>query len=336
MATARTWYDDANIDITYETSQLYTAKKVLWMLKAVLKGDERGDHGASGAAPSEAIWTCAGSGDGEGGAGMDATDRWVTPDAIKFNNPGPSGHSWIVLQSPVDIGGVSNGTYQLLIDCGSDAYETVGLYLSKTGFTGGSLTARPTATDEVTINDNTGYFVHDISVSLRLTLTRSDNGAFYAYWWNPGDDYVPTLFALVDPSNLKSQVQWRLFALYSYAATTPGVIAASNYQPIVFAKGYDASTPAAHDIFIPCSRSGDTFWSDIGGTDPADGKYDALPAHIFCIDSLLRGYRGKVPDVYLPQAGATTGDVTPSAGDPERTLLNGYWIPCGVAPDFGV
>jgi hypothetical protein len=337
MATTRTWYDDANVDVAYATSEAVTSAKLVWTLKALLRTEVSGTNGATGPTPSLAGWTCAGSSD-SATAAMDSTDRWgSTFNAAKivWNNPTVA-HSWIVLQSPNDIGGSGNGTYQLLLACESDDVYTVSVYVSKSGFTGGSTTARPTATDEVTVNAIGSYYASDLTADNRMSMTRTSNGAFYVYWWNPGTSFVPTFFGCVDPISLKSAVQWRLFGLWSYAGTSPGVVPASGSAATVFARAYDATSAAAHNIFIPCSRDGLTFWSDIAGTDPADSKYDALPAHIFCTDTTYRGYRGKVPDAYLPQAGASTGDVTPSTGSPERVLLSGYWIPCGVAPDFSV
>lgn len=83
----------------------------------------------------------------------DGVDRWTTVSNVvntSFTSPGV--HSWIVLKSTtLDAG----GNFQLLIDWVSDdttsgTYGTFAMYLSRTaGFTGGTTSARPTATDEI-------------------------------------------------------------------------------------------------------------------------------------------------------------------------------------------
>ncbi len=90
-------------------------------------------------------WTVVGSSDGVA-ASMDGTDRWIdTGDLIWAS--GASAHSWIVLKQ---VGIASN--FQLVVDLNSGAQDIATTYFSpSSGFTGGSITARPTATDEVRI-----------------------------------------------------------------------------------------------------------------------------------------------------------------------------------------
>lgn len=91
-------------------------------------------------------WTVAGSSNGTT-AGMDATDRWSANTDLVWANAGTA-HSWIVLQQT----GVS-ATFQVLItlENASGNGQVAGVFMSAAGFTGGSTTARPTATDEVTL-----------------------------------------------------------------------------------------------------------------------------------------------------------------------------------------
>jgi hypothetical protein len=83
-----------------------------------------------------------------------ADDYWSSSGDIVNAIPG-SVHSWIVLSNNSICSG-----YQLCIDCG---LATVGMMyffvsINGTGFTGGSTTARPTATDEKQLNINTDYW----------------------------------------------------------------------------------------------------------------------------------------------------------------------------------
>lgn len=87
-------------------------------------------------------WTCAGSSDGTT-AGMDAVNRLTSVSKIIT---GGGNHSWIVLQQSA-----VNPNMQVCIDFGQDLPNNgfINLLWSPVaGFTGGSTSARPTATDE--------------------------------------------------------------------------------------------------------------------------------------------------------------------------------------------
>lgn len=89
---------------------------------------------------------------GEDAIFNNATDYWVYPDSIVWNN-GSNDRSWIVLQHPV------NNT-QFLINCeaaSSTAGRITSFFISFSGsFTGGTLTSRPTAPDQIEVT--TGSF----------------------------------------------------------------------------------------------------------------------------------------------------------------------------------
>jgi hypothetical protein len=81
--------------------------------------------------------TVAGSSDSST-AGMDATDRWVSNGNLIWNT---GSHSWIVLER---VDGI-----QICFDLNYSAATSMDVYVSQSGgFTGGSTTNRPTASDE--------------------------------------------------------------------------------------------------------------------------------------------------------------------------------------------
>lgn len=89
-------------------------------------------------------WTCAGSSDAVTAA-MDASDRWIDNTKVV---PGTGAHSWIVLKQT----GVHTN-FSVCIDLNSaTGTRVMSLIVSPTvGFTGGTTSARPTATDEIVI-----------------------------------------------------------------------------------------------------------------------------------------------------------------------------------------
>lgn len=91
-------------------------------------------------------WTVKGSVDETGAGGMDAVDRWASYLNLKWNN-NISPMSWIVLKLANAAGAGKDFELLLHLRSSSNAdYITIGC--SYAGFTGGSESARPTATDE--------------------------------------------------------------------------------------------------------------------------------------------------------------------------------------------
>lgn len=131
----KTWQFDVNSVRPAADTILATYQNLLWDIKESLKG--------FGTLP----WTVVGSSNSVA-AGLDGTDRWTAATNLVWHNAG-SAHSWIVLKQ---TGLASN--FQLLLDCdanggGSGSATSLRILVSySAGFTGGTTTARPTATDE--------------------------------------------------------------------------------------------------------------------------------------------------------------------------------------------
>lgn len=102
-------------------------------------------------------WTVVSSSDS---ASAGATDYWTAASKLVWHNNTANARSWIVLQQT----GMS-ATFQILIDCimngtGQNGAQ-VAMFWSAAGFTGGSTTARPTATDQVQVLTSAQYWLRD-------------------------------------------------------------------------------------------------------------------------------------------------------------------------------
>ena len=127
----KTWEYNVNL------AAITTTAEVLFQIKNNLVGD--------GGTVFSSPWTVVSSSDS---VTADNTDRWLDSGDVVHHNAG-SAHSWIVLQNNA----ISTG-FQIMLEAtrnpggGSDA-----MYLQVSeavGFTGGTTTNRPTATDTVT------------------------------------------------------------------------------------------------------------------------------------------------------------------------------------------
>lgn len=158
----RTWQYDVNQVIVGETTQAggptdapEYRKRLLLAIKDSMIGF------------ATLPWTVEGSASYNDAAGaMDATDRWVDIDDIRFVSGTSSQRSWIVLENAA-LG------IQFLFDCrcgGNSDGSLCDAWITPVGtpFTGGSSTARPTSASEIQIS----------------------NGNFFDYRgaWGSGDD----------------------------------------------------------------------------------------------------------------------------------------------------
>jgi len=129
-----------NRRITATGTNSTTLRNAMWELKSFLIGFALNP------------WVVKGSGNGAGSAAMDNTDRWVAPANVIGNTAG-NAHSWIVLRQ---TGIASN--FELCIDMTSTVMSSATIVISPSaGFSGGSNTARPTATDEIVLVNSTAW-----------------------------------------------------------------------------------------------------------------------------------------------------------------------------------
>lgn len=110
-----------------------------------------------------AAWTCVGSSNGTGTGALDAVNRWASIANLVWAIAG-SNHGWIVLKQSA-IG--ASGGIQICFDLvGSNAANVTFAISANAGFTGGTATARPTATDEAVFS--VSWFSSSVSTVLHV------------------------------------------------------------------------------------------------------------------------------------------------------------------------
>lgn len=159
-------YANKNIIYTGSLSVTEGCREQWWEIKESLL------YGTDGIKGGNACWAIIGSSDSSG-YGIDGTDRWT--DRTKVIN-GTGAHSWVVLQQ---IGlGNSPGYLQICIDLSNaNAYAGTFVFSLAAGFSGGSITARPTATDEIVVKSNTTILsTSSVSSSQGVNCLKSTDG----------------------------------------------------------------------------------------------------------------------------------------------------------------
>lgn len=252
-----------------------------------------------------------------------AADYWATDNAIVHANAGSS-HAWIVLKQ-TGIG----SNFQICLDLqnNSGGSQSVHyLFVSPSaGFTGGTTTARPTATDEINCNaKGTGQpewtNAQDLTVApARLNVFQSTDGECTR--WSIWRNNYQTCFAAVDkPRN--PVVGW----------TTPWVlvIAPPIYNDgqsgnlVTYAQLHDLadgrtyiSNGSTRGLCYLTSEAAGGNNKAIGrlmtfGGDLDAGAFPICPIGIYCETSGVRGRLGELYDLWWGSTILNDGDHYPA------------------------
>lgn len=329
MALSKTYYADFNIAYDNGSSSLNLMRSLVFGIKALLKGTKTGTNGPAGAAPGSSFWTVLGSSDGST-AGIDGTDRWTdTFDSSKLVRAAAGvAHSWVILSH------ATTATW-LLIDLGTASDTTFNLLFSRTAFTGGSITARPTATQEygfttASIADTTTAVTH------RLSKVTDAAGNFFIFGAKTSAGLFHTWLGHTVLGSPRTGDSHPYVAIYESsvtgrgAGTYTGAMGRSTAAAGVQARSPNGASPgdvgATTGIVLPQSS-----YFTVTHNNASDSLRDAFPAWFWWRggSGTLSGTRGKLPDVGMVNAGTNPGDVSPATGDSERVVVGNFLVPNG-------
>lgn len=173
----KTWQQDPNKIVAASTSLAEKRALLRGIKDALLVGCKAG---GGGLVPWTAVYSCDSV---AAGAAGDAVDRWDADADLVWATAG-SAHSWFVLKQT----GIA-ANFQLLISCEGAAtggHLLTVAYSYNAGFTGGTTTARPTATDEIVVLNNGNWVNGNFTAAMRWTAQQSSDGQCTRIWIGAG------------------------------------------------------------------------------------------------------------------------------------------------------
>lgn len=327
---SKTWKIDANYSYPDVSSALLIAKSFIWCLKSMLCGDISGTTGTNGAPSAGSRWTVVSS---SNSVTASAADNWGTPgtfDATKIVRAAAGvAHSWMLLQSPSALG----PTY-LLIDFGTASDSTMNLLWSRTAFTGGTITARPTSVAE---QGHTGFTIPDLTVagSHRISRVTDADGMFHVLCARGGQGLFNTWFGF---TRLSETVTGDLYTECSMldvsAVTGRGAGQYSNSILTNHTATQGCCMRSYNNAYAEDQGSSNGFMIIATGqaartlVNPANSKADFFPMykHGSWNSVALAAIRGRWPDLYETNCAKNVGDVTPT-GTSQWILVGNMLIP---------
>lgn len=329
----RTWQHAWNTSPASIATSLAMAQSTLQFLKNLMKGTQAvTDASGNPIASPTGTWPVAGS-SSSSAAGMDGVDRlpaytnWV-------HNTATNPHSWVVL------GPGPNGGYLNIDFANASGNYYANCYHSKSAPTGGSTTARPTATDETDVlvmqlNDGTpngtgAWFLHGLlssSGDVFVGVNVSGGGQLqYSFIWLYPADF-----------NAADVVPWAMYS--EFTSSQPGAPStlfwsqASLWKFRVSANG-DAQGVSAQGMGMQPSCSLGSFSSLFPTTgDAISHRYPSWPFPLVSDESGGNvTLRGRVVDLRCAGRSLSVGNggIDPASGTPDAVMLGVLWLPVNV------
>lgn len=314
--------------------QLDLAQSVLFSLIQNLLDTAAGGT-LTGSRHANSVWTVRGSSDGVANVSLVGVNHIAARTNLVWAASGAN-HSWIWLENAT-LG------YQVVIECVNATNTNVCIAAARTAtpFTGGSLTLRPTSTEEFLWNStSTGpvaiSFLADTTVGATCYthFITGDDGQFSFHATRAGTGVVYLTIAL-QKTTTSPDVR-NTFWLGNAVTSGRGSCGASAIAG--GSSGCVGRTPNGAAVVNTGGAAGHVGGGTLltaGGTYTTDantGKYNATPVAVWSANSgAVYAYRGMLPDIYTTTA--AVGEPITSGGIVTRTVIGDYVWPCpGVAP----
>jgi len=274
-------------------------------------------------------WTVEYSCDGVvAGAAGDLVDRWgadltdLTGVVIGANDSAI--RSWIILKQE----GLADN-FQICLDLSSGNYKVDVIYSYSAGFTGGTTTARPTATDEIVLMNNVSTVDTGLTKEKNFHIMMSTDGEVTRIFMNDTSDGMG-FFSFEMPKNpatgwTNQHVAITTFSNGTGDQLTYDVLAGSSRQ-VNEAGAWTALTNSVTGIqekvplYISTEGTISTYIGNHGGASNTAGmnlvskKFELYPAGIFSSTPPFRGRHGTLYDMWYISKNLRNGTTIPATG----------------------
>lgn len=273
-------------------------------------------------------WTVAGSCN-SAAAGMDAVNRWAASTNLVWATGGGA-RSWIVLANSA-LG--ANAQIAIELDpggSGSSAYYTAKIWMSTAGFTGGSTTARPTATDEQQINTlTTTHWTSPYSTASNLrwhVWVSSDKKCTRIAACCNG--YVGTFVVIDAIKNPRSGMTNTWFATWlSTATTTANVSTIANLANNQYVRARPLTTNTVGSMTCESAGTQGSICALQGSPDDFGGYLPLSALGLFGFTAGGRGPLGRVFDLWFGSTTLATADSYDETGNQVLGQLRDVVLP---------
>lgn len=323
-AVSRPWTSRGNKPYDANAVQLDLSRSVIWSLLTNLKGTVTGGT-ATGTRDVDSEWVVKGSSDAAT-FNVAGSDLIASRANLVWANAGVA-HSWWWAENAA-LG------YQVVIDCITSASTGISLVAAPIGvpFTGGSLTARPTSTEEFLWGtSSTGStavtFLADTTTGATCNthFAAADDGQFKFMASRAGTGIVFLYIALVKTTDVTGDTR-NVFWLGGASSSARGAPSKAMLETSIGGcigrnpNGLAIQTAGGVGVL---AAGGTNLTGGTLGTDANSGKWNSTGLIVWGAVAGQYAYRGKIPDMYTI-GNATIGSSIPSAAAQTRIVVGDY------------
>lgn len=310
---AKTWQITANQTVTAQGTALLTDTRIIRTIKNCLVGFASNP------------WVCIGSSDARsgpaGGSALDGVDRW-TSDSVLTSAIAGSRHAWYVAGQT----GINSG-FQICLDRNSTSAGLGSVVVSPSaGFTGGSDTARPTATDEIVLISAAAW-ASGVDTQHQIHVWQSTDGQCTRVMVWRGSTNMCTFFLFDKPQNPVSG--WTNPSIsVAVGSATNIVITYTTLTAGTGSRGRGTGTFTA--LWTGESTGGSVILpnlTDVGTTaNDLSGEWPMFPIGIASTTLSHKGRHGNLFDIWWRPTSLADADTIPNDASTRRFACLGPLI----------
>lgn len=326
-----TWWTRGEVSYPDTSTAQQICQSHLWMIKEALL-DTLAGGSTSGTRAGASVWTVEGSSNSTTAA-MDGVDRWgasFTPANI-VRAPSGSPHSWIVLRN------TTLGVW-FCIDYASSSDTTCVFTYSRSAFTGGSTTAKPTATNETSIGSSSigtaVTFKSDTTITThRFLISVNSTGEFHIATNRNGSGIFDFYMTCGTFRNQRVGDTWpNYFTLHASASSRGAGTGTSPFGSTNCGiRTRDSATRVSTGGILNDFGFGSSYHSAFTNLDALDGRWLCIPMYAMDNQTVSNsGFRGNVQDMYRLVGNPVVGGKYPFTGPQTMVVVGDLLIPCGV------
>lgn len=300
----KTWQYNRNQAVGSLTSLLLAGQDAMYKLKTSLTGFGLG------------AWTVSRSSDS---VNAGAADYWLASTNLIWN---ATTRSWIVLRNAAGA--------ELLIDLNGASANLISVYFSpQAHFAGGSITSRPTAADEQTLQSAAAWSTSSPGWVGKLHVWNSSDGyemrILVAYNGNP--TWMLCVGEAKNPPSAWTNPYWA--GVLPFTQNDPGCAAYSNLIDGTRFRGYVNSASVTFSVGGEACRLTSMDWAFVNQTfaDEDTGEWPMLGMSLWSVTTSHRGRRGEIKDWWWGSITRTTPDGYPGDGTKQFVQVGDTILP---------
>lgn len=319
------------LSATYQLDEARGRARVLRAVKDALVGTS--------------AWVVRGSSDGAT-AGLDGVDRWLSDASLAWAASPTGARSWLVLRhgaAPFEV------LFDLVTAGATTAYHQWTCKVSRAGFSGGLVGSAPAAVDEAILTARHAWTEEVVTgfEGAVVHASRATDGSAYRVWWSGYNAGRAEVLGFLSFEYLRDPAAPMIGAMIAMTSRGRPTAVGAGADLGVHTYSADPIASRAHVAGVTTDGrawSGNLTWEGFNGlpanrtlllANEVTDEQRLYPISVYSQTPSLRGYMGRLQDLWIGSALLPAGTAFPSDRSRQLLSLGGLIVPwSGAIPTF--